>query len=75
MKYDNIKSIVGFAGNISISSENFRYSELFALAQKVGACESGSLTIIIKQATLRDTEIEALAKVGGKYIRLDLSDL
>lgn len=73
MNLDELKKIVGVAGNVTITSE-LRYSELLALAELAGTREQGKLTIVVKPGTLRSSEIVALVKGAGRYIALDLTE-
>lgn len=70
--YNSIKALVGVT-NIIITSE-LRYSELHALVEKSAVLENGILTIKVKECTLGTEEINALAKLGGKYVAFDLTE-
>ena len=70
--YNFFKALVGTT-NIVVTSE-LRYSELHSLVEKASVLESGILTIKVKECTLRTDEILALAKLGGKYVTIDLTE-
>ena len=73
MKYEDLKSIVGTTGRIIITSDDYRYSELHGLVEKVGTIKEGILTIIVKNGTLKDSEIKGLAQLGGQFVMFDFS--
>lgn len=70
--FNSIKALVGTT-NVIITSE-LRYSELHALVEKASVLEQGILTIRVKECTLRTDEITALAKLGGAFVVIDLTE-
>ena len=72
MRFSELKPIVG-ASNVVIDSE-YRYSELRSLVEKVASMENGTLTIVVKNGTLCNAEIESLSKLGGKYVTFDFNN-
>lgn len=73
MKFEDLKSIVGTTGRVTITSDDLRYSELHALVEKVATIKEGLLTVIVKNGTLKDAEIKGLAQIGGQFLTLDFS--
>ncbi len=72
MRFLELKPIVGNS-NVVIDSE-YRYSELRSLVEKVACTENGTLTIVVKNGTLGNAEIESLSKLGGKYVTFDFTN-
>lgn len=72
MRFEELKRVVGTA-NVIINSE-YRYSELRSLVEKVASMENGTLTIIVSSDTLCYSEIEALSKLGDKYITFNFTN-
>lgn len=70
--FNTIKALVGIS-NVVITSE-FRYSELRSLVEQAAILEQGILTIKVKECTLCSSEIASLAKLGGKYVAIDLTE-
>ena len=73
MRFEELKRVVGTA-NVIMNSE-YRYSELRSLVEKVASMENGTLTIIVSSGTLNYSEIEALSKLGGKYITFNFTNI
>lgn len=73
MEYEDLKLIVGRTGRIIITSDDYRYSELYDLVERVGLFQMGILTIVVKTGTLNDSEIKRLAKLGGQFVQFDFS--
>lgn len=71
MRFSELKPIVG-TSNVVIDSE-YRYSELRSLVEKVASMENGTLTIVVKNGTLSNAEIESLSRLGGKYVTFDFN--
>ena len=72
MRFLELKPIVG-TSNVVIDSE-CRYSELRSLVEKVACMENGTLTIVVKNGTLCNAEIESLSQLGGKYVTFDFTN-
>lgn len=72
MRFSELKPIVG-SSNVVIDSE-YRYSELRSLVEKVASMENGTLTIVVKNGTLCNAEIESLSRLGDKYVTFDFSN-
>ena len=73
MRFSELKPIVG-TSNVVIDSE-YRYSELRSLVEKVASMENGTLTIVVKNGTLCNAEIESLSRLGGgKYVTFDFNN-
>lgn len=72
MTFSEVKNIVGQA-DVKIKSSSFRYSELYALAERAAMLERGVLAIIVEDGTLNFSEIGTLAAKGGRFVSFDLS--
>ncbi len=72
MRFSELKPIVGIS-NVVIDSE-YRFSELRSLVEKVASMENGKLTIVVKNGTLSNAEIESLSRLGGKYVTFDFTN-
>lgn len=72
MRFSELKPIVG-TSNVVIDSE-YRFSELRSLVEKVASMENGTLTIVVKNGTLCNAEIESLSRLGGKYVTFDFTN-
>lgn len=72
MTFSEIKTIVG-TSDVKIKSSSFRYSELYALVEKVATYEKGILTIVVEDGTLNYSEINTLSTKGGRYVSFDLT--
>lgn len=70
--YNTIKAMVGTT-NVTITSE-LRYSELRSLVEQAAILKQGILTIKVTECTLTTSEITGLAKLGGPYVALDLTE-
>lgn len=70
--YNTIKAMVGTT-NVTITSE-LRYSELRSLVEQAAILKEGILTIKVSECTLTTSEITGLAKLGGPYVALDLTE-
>lgn len=73
MNFNDLKTIVGIASNVSVKSNMLRYSELRALVQQVRDSQRGKLTIIVKNGSLMDSEIKGLAELGADYVSFDFT--
>lgn len=71
MRLEELKRIVG-TSNVIINSD-YRYSELRSFVEKAAIMENGTLTIVVLSGTLSYAEIDALSRLGGKYVTFNFT--
>ena len=71
MRLEELKRIVG-TSNVIINSD-YLYSELRSFVEKAASMVNGTLTIVVLSGTLSYAEIDALSRLGGKYVTFNFT--